>query len=347
LSNNQHADTSQPPVVHEGAADLDLGAVRAFVAVTEDRYFGEAAARLGITQQAISKRIAKLESDLGLRLFFRSRNGADLTEDGRAFLPHARALVGIADQAREALRGRRRALRVDVLDTRVGSIDLVQAFHRTTPGADIDIITSNGFRSSRAALTRGSIDAAFARVSGVLEDELRSEPAYLEPVHLLLNSSHPLAAQPGVRMAQLSGSTVWMPGNTAGSEWAEFYEFLGAAFDLTIDTSGPDFGYEHFVERIATSDRVSFVGEKTRVPWRPGTVQLPVVDPIPVYPWWLIRRHQNPHPALDPLTRFITGIYRPYDPGRQWLPEPDRAAFSRDALSTDAGPARPSGLPGS
>ncbi|MEV1178256.1 hypothetical protein [Nonomuraea sp. NPDC049784] len=45
--------------------------------------------------------------------------GAGLTEDGRAFLHHARALVGIADQALDVLRGRRRSLRVDVLDTRV------------------------------------------------------------------------------------------------------------------------------------------------------------------------------------------------------------------------------------
>ena len=319
---------SQPLVVPEGAAELDLGAVRAFVAVTEDRYFSEAADRLGITQQAVSKRIAKLESELGLRLFFRSRNGADLTEDGRAFLPHARALVGIADQAREALRGRRRALRVDVLDTRVGSIDLIRAFHQTTPDADIDIITSNGLRSARAALTRGSIDAAFARFSGVLEEELRCVPAYLEPLHLLLRSDHPLADGPRVRLAQLSGSTVWMPGNAAGSEWAEFYDFLGAAFDIRIDTSGPDFGYEHFVEEIVSGGRVSFIGEKTRVPWHPDTAQIPVVDPAPVYPWSFLRHHQNHHPVLDMLTRFVTRGHRPYDPGRQWLPGPDRAAFT-------------------
>lgn len=328
MSNNRHAGTSQPLVVLEGAAELDLGAVRAFVAITEDRYFSEAAVQLGITQQAISKRIAKLESDLGQRLFFRSRNGAALTEDGRAFLPHARALIGLADQARDALRARRRALRVDVLDTRVGSIDLVRAFHEMTPDTDIDVITSNGLRSARAALTRGSIDAAFARVSGVLEDELRCVPAYLEPVHLLVRSDHPLADRPRVRPAQLSGSTVWMPGNTAGSEWAEFYDFLGAAFDIRIDTSGPDFGYEHFVEEIASGGRVSFVGEKTRVPRHSSTAQIPVTDPAPVYPWSLLRHRQNHHPVLDMLTHFIMSGYRPYDPRRQWLPDPDRAAFA-------------------
>ncbi|MEV1245632.1 LysR family transcriptional regulator [Nonomuraea sp. NPDC049750] len=301
--------------------------MRAFVAVTEDRYFSEAAARLGITQQAISKRIAKLESDLGLRLFFRSRNGADLTEDGQAFLPHARALIGIADQAREGLRRRRRALRVDVLDTRVASIDLIRSFHDATSEADIEIITSNGYRSARAALTRGSVDAAYCRVSGTLEEELRAVPAYCEPLHLLVNRDHPLADQPSVRMAQLSGTSVWMPGNAPGSEWAEFYDSLGADFAITMDVSGPDFGWEHFVEQVGVAGRVSIVGERTRLPWRQDTVRIPLVDPVPAYPFLLLHHHQNRHPLLTALIDFVTRDYQPFDPDHQWLPEPDRASF--------------------
>lgn len=330
MSNNRHADTPQPVVVNEGAGDLDLGAVRAFVAVTEDRYFSEAAARLGITQQAISKRIAKLESDLGLRLFFRSRNGADLTADGRVFLPHARALVGIADQAWEVLRGRRRTLRVDVLDTRVGSIDLIRSFHQTAADVDVDIITSDGLRTSRTALTHGSIDAAFARVSGALEEELRCIPAYLEPLHLLVNRDNPLAGRQRVRPAQLSGSTVWIPGYVPGSEWAEYYDFLGAAFDIDIDTSGPDFGYEHLVEKIGAGGLVSFVGEKTRLPWHPDTVQIPLIEPVPAYPWSLLSHQQNHHPALGLLTDLITSDYEPFDARRQWIPDPDHAIFCTD-----------------
>ncbi|MFC4121863.1 LysR family transcriptional regulator [Nonomuraea zeae] len=330
MSNNRHADSAQPTVV-EGAvpADFDLGAVRAFVAITEERYFSEAAVRLGISQQAISKRIAKLEADLGLRLFFRSRNGAGLTEDGRAFLPHARALTGIADQALEALRGRRRALRVDVLDTRLASIDLIRAFHQAVEGADIDIVTSDGFRTARVSLAHGLVDAAFGRISGTLEEDLGALPAYLEPLHLLVAAGHPLAGRSRLRMAELSGTTAWMPGNTEGSEWAEFYRFLGAEFGITMDTSGPDFGYEHFVQEIAANRRVSFIGESTRVPWHPDTVRLPLVDPVPVYPWWLLRHQQNPHPTLGLLAAHVTDACPPYDPRRQWLPEPDRAAFPR------------------
>ncbi|WP_052423943.1 LysR family transcriptional regulator [Nonomuraea candida] len=326
MSNNRHADKPQPPVVQEGEADLDLGTVRAFVAVTEERYFSEAAIRLGISQQAVSKRIARLESDLGLRLFSRSRNGAKPTEDGRAFLPHARALIGLADQAREALRGRRRALRVDVLDTRLASIELVRAFHGQSEGVDVEIVTSNGLRTARDSLARGSVDAAFCRAAGDLEG-LRRVPAYLEPVHLLTGRDHPLAGRRSVRMAELAGSVAWMPGNAPDSEWAEFYRLLGAEFGIEMDTSGPDFGWEHFVAEVAAGRGVSLVGATLRLPWHPGTVQIPLVEPVPVYPCSLLFHRHNRHPVLEALVRFVAAGHRPFDPERQWLPEPDRAAF--------------------
>jgi DNA-binding transcriptional LysR family regulator len=53
--------------------ELDLAALRAFVAVVEEEQFGHAAAVLGISQQAVSKRIAKLESQLGAELLDRRR----------------------------------------------------------------------------------------------------------------------------------------------------------------------------------------------------------------------------------------------------------------------------------
>ncbi|WP_197042490.1 LysR family transcriptional regulator [Microbispora rosea] len=302
--------------------------MRAFVAVIEERYFSQAAARLGISQQAVSKRIARLESDLGLRLCSRSRNGAEPTEDGLAFLPHARALIGIADRAREVLGGRRRTLRVDVLDTRLAAvIDVIRAFHDRSEGVDVELVTSNGLRTARTTLARGSVDAAFCRVSGPLED-LDSVPAHLEPLHLLVARGNPLAGRQAIRVAELAGSTVWMPGNAPGSEWAEYYRLLGAAFDIGIDASGPDFGWEHFVADVAAGRRVSLVGEGTLVPRHPEIMRIPLVDPTPVYPCSLLFHRHNHQSVLEAFIRFVTARYLRFDPGRQWLPEADRASFS-------------------
>ena len=60
----------------QGLVDLDLARVRAFVAVADEGHFGRAAAALSISQQALSKRIAALEAELGTRLLNRRWPGS-------------------------------------------------------------------------------------------------------------------------------------------------------------------------------------------------------------------------------------------------------------------------------
>jgi DNA-binding transcriptional LysR family regulator len=83
---------------------VDLDAVRTFVLVAKAGRFSDAADDLSITQQAVSKRIAALEKDLGVRLFSRTARGAQLTIDGQAFLPHARDLLRVGERAADSVR---------------------------------------------------------------------------------------------------------------------------------------------------------------------------------------------------------------------------------------------------
>lgn len=103
--------------------------------------FQGAADDLEVTQQAVSKRIASLERELGVRLLIRTARGAALTVDGQAFLPHARALIHAAERAVAAVRPGQRPLRVDVPGRRFGPARLLRAFHDTRPGAELDVIT--------------------------------------------------------------------------------------------------------------------------------------------------------------------------------------------------------------
>ncbi|MCG8915728.1 LysR family transcriptional regulator [Actinokineospora sp. PR83] len=304
--------------------ELDLGAVRAFVAVAENRHFGEAAVELGITQQAVSKRVAKLEADLGTVLLSRLRTGTGLSRDGDRFLPHARNLLEAADRAAVALR-RERPLRVDVLDTRLATTELMRAYHET--GVDVDVVTSDGLRTARSTLKAGTVDAAFARVTVPL-DGVRSTPVHLEPMEVLVGTGHPWAGRGAVTMADLAGVTAWMPGNERGSEWAEFWEVVGAEFGVRIDTTGPNFGYEHMVAAVAAStDRISFIGEQCRMPEHPGVVRLPVHPPRPAYPWSLLWHRHNRHAALPGLVAHVRAGFRPQDPAQVWLPDADLPAF--------------------
>ncbi len=84
--------------------DLDLAQVRAFLAAAEELHFGRAADRLFLTQQALSKRIARLENELGVQLFTRDARAVQFTEAGRRFLAPARQALADADRAVEAAR---------------------------------------------------------------------------------------------------------------------------------------------------------------------------------------------------------------------------------------------------
>ncbi|MEM9188948.1 MAG: LysR family transcriptional regulator [Myxococcota bacterium] len=72
--------------------------LEAFAAVAAEASFTKGALRIGITQSAISQRIAKLEEDVGVTLFLRSRDAARLTAEGEAVLRYARAREGLESE---------------------------------------------------------------------------------------------------------------------------------------------------------------------------------------------------------------------------------------------------------
>ena len=82
---------------------MELDQFRAFLAVADSGSFSEAARTLFLTQPAISKRIAGLESRLDTRLFDRIGREASLTEAGRVLYPHAADVVDRAENAARAV----------------------------------------------------------------------------------------------------------------------------------------------------------------------------------------------------------------------------------------------------
>lgn len=290
---------------------MDLEAVRTFVAVAEAGQFQEAAVRLSLTQQAVSKRIAALEKDVQVRLFTRTVRGARLTIDGQAFLPHARELLRVAERADASVRPGRRALRVDVVNRRIVSAGLVQDFYRAHPDVELDVVTLDAdVDGAIAAVEAGTVDATFHAVAPWqhLPDAVDAVRVIDEPHQLLVGPRHPLADATAVAPGQLAGHRISMPGLDARGEVALYYEEFAATFGLTIDVVGPVFGNEAQLAEIADSaDLATLVGEGSRYLWpdKWDLRRIPVRDPTPVYPLSLIWRGDNSHPGLLGLRRHL------------------------------------------
>src|SRR5262249_54425544 len=83
---------------------MDIRHLRYFVAVADALSFAKAARDLHLSQPPLSKRIADLEHELGMRLFERSSRRVALTAAGTRVLPHAKAAVRGFDAALRAAR---------------------------------------------------------------------------------------------------------------------------------------------------------------------------------------------------------------------------------------------------
>lgn len=306
---------------------MDLEAVRTFVAVAEAGQFQKAADDLSITQQAVSKRIAALERDLGVRLFTRMpRRGSEPTIDGQAFLPHAREMLRVAERAVASVRTGHRPLRVDVINSRGAASGLMRGFHRAHPGTDLDVVMLFEIEAAVTAIRSGAIDASFRAVAAPgrpLPEDIASVRVVDEPLQLLTGPAHALAGARSVTVAQLAGHRIWMPGIVPGTEWGAYYDDLVAEFGLTIEATGPNFGSDALLDTIAdTPSLATFMGEHTRLIWPAGhgLRRIPVTDPTPVYPHSLIWHRDNPHPALAALRAHLAAAKAGHDAAGTWVP---------------------------
>ena len=284
--------------------DLDLAQVRAFVAAAEELHFGRAAGRLFVTQQALSKRIARLEDELGVRLFSRGTRAVELTEAGRRFLEPARRALASADRAIEAARHAGRPLRIDVwghLYAPMRTVGHVLA-DLAEPSAETGL--SRDYPAAVTALLRGETDVGFGRVhplGGPSGAQLSTRLARLEPVDAIVSTEHPLAGRPELRPADLRESRLWCP---AAPDRLDFLQRFADHFGLAAEHSGANLGLDHLIDRIRADPlRFSLLPADLPLPDGAGIRSVPLAGPTPLYAWSLVWRSQDQHPMLGVLLR--------------------------------------------
>lgn len=195
---------------------METESLKAFVAVAEESSFSEAAEILHLTQPAVSKRIAALESLLDSQLFDRIGRQVSLTEAGKALLPRARHILREVNDARRAIH--------DLSGEVSGNLSLVTShhvgLHRLPPVLrrftaqypqvvlDIDFMDSE---QAYDAVLHGQFDLAVVTLSPSPNEKLHSQSLWEDPLYCVVGEKHPLADRKKITLKDLSCHPAILP----------------------------------------------------------------------------------------------------------------------------------------
>src|SRR3954465_7310062 len=147
---------------------MELRHLRYFVAVGEELHFGRAAVRLGVAQPPLSRQIQRLEGELGVRLFERTKRRGELTEAGRVFLERSRRVLEQADlavsAAQRAARGETGTLAVGFVGSATYGVlpEILRVFRRRFPAVEL-VLYEMGSTAQQRAVAEGRLQLGFIR----------------------------------------------------------------------------------------------------------------------------------------------------------------------------------------
>lgn len=223
--------------------------MRYVVAVAETGNFTRAAEQCLVVQSALSHQIARLERELGARLFDRTSRRVRLTPAGEAFLPAARQSLDAAERARAEVAAASGEIRGQVAIGAIPTVTavdlpgLLERFHARHPHVRISL-RSGASEKLVERVRLGTLDVAFlgipvnARPKGVHGRELaRGE---LVGVTAL---GHPLAGRERVELRDLADEPfVDFPSGTAArAQTDEAFAAAGVRRDVAFEISTADF----------------------------------------------------------------------------------------------------------
>ncbi|WP_395726074.1 LysR family transcriptional regulator [Nakamurella sp.] len=326
--------------------DLDLRLVRYFVAVADELHFGRAAAKLYISQPALSKQIRRLEEQVGAQLLVRDTRHVTLTARGQQFLAEARRLLAIARTMQQPARANTvRMAHVFELDT---SREVADAYAARFPDV---ALTEHALDSATQleALLQYRLDVAILRITPRM---LVEHPAgwehrllRLEPL-VLVGGDADGKSGPGTASLHDGPLDVFGDPPESGSYNAHG-DFLSAAerdLGLELRWLGTPGAFSHCLARVTRSAGrnrfLEFHSYASRYAEHGFALRWPR-EAQPYYPWSLAWRSEPPTSALAEFLR----VARAESAGQGWL-HPAPAAAGPPWLPPDDPVRREDGFAG-
>lgn len=259
---------------------VDVRQLECFIAVAEERHVGRAAARLHMTQPPLTRRISRLEREIGARLFNRTLTGVELTGAGLVLLESAYRIVELSKNAVERTRladaGKAGVLSVGYF----GSViyDLVPRLLREflDPRPHVKVVIERATKDMQAeAIRDGRMHLGFSREYPE-ESGLQVRNIIAEPLFAAIPDGHPLLEQAEVRLADLqSESLVLFPSAPRPS-------FADEVIRMLVRTSSPSRIGAEASDVVTALTYVSVARLLAVVPKSATNVAMPGVTYVPL-----------------------------------------------------------------
>jgi DNA-binding transcriptional LysR family regulator len=214
---------------------MELRQLRYFTVLADELSFTRAAGRLHVSQPPLSYQIANLEAELGARLFHRTSRSVELSEAGKALLPHALAVLARVEEARGHVRRVAEGLEGRVKVGLAGSHFLgpfphfIQEFRLRRPAVEV-VLHEMRPADHVQALREGHLDLSVAR-GAPADTQLQGVLLWRDPVVLAVPLSHPLARRRLVHLRTLQAEDfVFLKLDSSAFAQRLFEACVGAGF---------------------------------------------------------------------------------------------------------------------
>ncbi|MFJ3900223.1 LysR family transcriptional regulator [Streptomyces sp. NPDC090025] len=281
---------------------IELRHLRCFLAIADEGNLTRAAARLHLTQPAVSRTLAALEKHLGVRLVDRTTHHLALTPEGRTFRDRATTAVAAFDAAVDPAPLATRPLRLGHAWSAFGpyTTPLLRRWQREHPETPLELLRID---DRTAGLLRGEVDAALLRGPVDLPG-VATEPLLTEPRVAAVPADSPLAERASLTLADLADRTAVLNAVSGTTTLALWPSPTRPRTTLTVANT------DDWLAAIAAGRGigVSSASTATLHP-HPGVTYLPLRDapPLPVLLAW---REGARHPATGALGEVARAIVR-------------------------------------
>jgi LysR family hydrogen peroxide-inducible transcriptional activator len=195
---------------------MTLTELRYIVTLAQERHFGRAAERCHVSQPTLSVGVKKLEDELGVMIFERSKSAVRLTPVGEGIVVQAQKVLESAQGIRELAQVGKNQL---VAPLRVGAIytvgpylfpHLIPQLHRVAPQMPL-YIEENFTHVLRDKLRNGELDAIIIALP-FQEADVLTKTLYDEPFYVLMPADHPWTAKASIDSALLNDKSLLLLG---------------------------------------------------------------------------------------------------------------------------------------